>query len=382
MTVLPPAVVWDPRFRDYDFGGDHPFSETSRDLAVQLFESTLAPEERDAVAWIREVPPSSRAELERFHDRGYLDFMEEAGLIDQRVYLDRGDTPAFPGCFEASARLAGGALAALRRTLESGRPAFHPGGGLHHAHPDRASGFCVLNDLAVAIAEARSKGLKVAYLDIDAHHGDGVMYGFYGDGGVLDLDFHQDGRTLFPGTGFPSETGRGDGRGLKVNVPLPPTAGDEALLPIFRRVVPPMIREFRPDLIVLQHGVDGHVGDPLAHLQYTPSAYAEVDRTMLALAEEHSGGRLLVTGGGGYRPESVTRVLARTGRILGHLPTLADSAPLPGEWRVEFFDSIGTVAPAAWGETGSSLPSRWRPELETSLVSELEAALGRSFPRP
>ncbi len=377
------TIVWDPRFTDYDFGGDHPFSEASRSLAVRLLELSLDVPDAPDVAWIRSVVPSGRPELSTFHATPYLDFVERAGAYEERLYLDQGDTPAFPGCYEAAARLVGGATVALERTLESRRPAFHPGGGLHHAHPGRASGFCVFNDVAVAIAAAIARGLRVCYLDIDAHHGDGVMYGFYDCGRLLDIDVHQDGRTLFPGTGFPNETGRGDGAGAKVNLPLPPTAGDEALLSLVRRVVPPLLESFRPELIVAQHGVDGHWGDPLARLQYTPEAYAQIDRWLLEWSQRYSDGRLLVTGGGGYRAESVGRVLARTGRILMDPDSVpADGVALPEPWRLEFFETIGTEAPPVWAEPATPLPSRWRPEHGDRLVAELEAAIGIRFPGP
>ncbi len=376
------TVVWDERFCEYDFGPGHPFSERSRELAVGLLETVFPPGEGGPVEWLRSVPPAERASLERFHRPQYLAHVEAASVARETVLLDAGDTPAFPGCYEASARIVGGADRGLGTTLEAGRPAFHPAGGLHHAHPDRASGFCIFNDVAVAVARAVGEHRKVAYLDIDAHHGDGVMYGFYESGRVLDIDFHQDGRTLFPGTGFPTECGRHDGAGLKVNVPLPPGAGDGALRPLFHRIVPPLLRSFRPDVIVLQHGVDGHVGDALARLQYTPAAYADVDRTVLALAGELTGGRLLVTGGGGYRAESVSRVLARAGTILAQGDVPDDAAALPARWREEYRAALGATAPRTWGEHPRPAPSAWRREDEEKLVGVLESELGVRLPRP
>jgi acetoin utilization protein AcuC len=380
MPPEPLTVVWDPRFLDYDFGPDHPFSERSRELAVHLLESVLGPDDAGAVEWAREVAVVPREVLETFHRAGYLDFVEEAGLRDAGGMLDRGDTPAFPGCYEAAARLVGGALRAMSAVSAGRGPAFHPAGGLHHAHPDRASGFCVFNDVAIVVREAVRRGQRVAYVDLDAHHGDGVMYGLYDDGRVLDIDFHQDGRTLFPGTGFPHETGRGDGAGLKVNLPLPPLAGDAALLPLFHRVAVPLLREFRPDVIVVQHGVDGHVGDALAQLQYTPAAYDVVDRSLRDLASELCDGRLVVTGGGGYNAASVSRVLARTAVTLtGRQPPPA-STRLPAGWRDEFTRATGEAAPRAWGEHDRVLRSAWSSDDESALIRTLSAALGRRFP--
>jgi acetoin utilization protein AcuC len=326
------------------------------------------------------VAVASRPTLETFHRPGYLEFVEQASGLAKEILLDTGDTPSFPGCYEATARIVQGAVDALDDTLEHRHPAFHPSGGLHHAHPDRASGFCIFNDVAIAVAHALGKGHRVAYVDIDAHHGDGVMYGFYDSGKVLDIDFHQDGRTLFPGTGFPHETGRGDGAGLKVNLPLPPGAGDEALVPLFRRVVPPLLRKFRPDVIILQHGVDGHYGDEIAHLQYSPAGYAEIDRMILALAREITGGRLLVAGGGGYRAESVSRVLARAGLILADLPAPEDHAALPHAWREEFASTFRRAAPRTWADREELDPSPWTEVDEKQLMGQLESRLGEKFP--
>jgi acetoin utilization protein AcuC len=208
------------------------------------------------------------------------------------------------------------------------------------------------------------------------------MYGFYDSGKVLDIDFHQDGRTLFPGTGFPYEVGRGDGAGLKANLPFPPGAGDEALLPTFRRVVPTLLRQFRPDVIVLQHGVDGHFGDQIAHLQYSPKAYAEVDRMSLELANELTHGRLLVTGGGGYRAESVSRVLARAGVILAGLPEPPEHAPLPASWRKEFRSTFGHDAPSTWSDAWEPDPSPWTESDERNLLAQLESQLGSKMSVP
>lgn len=381
MTARRLTVIWDERFRKYDFGAGHPFQMSSRALAARLLEATLAPE--SGVEWIREIDPVSKAQLSTFHTPEYLALVERSSSGTRPVFLDTGDTPAFPGCWEASGRVASATLGAVALTRERDAPVFQPSGGLHHAHPDRASGFCIFNDVALAVRRGLDEGDRVAYLDIDAHHGDGVMYGFFDSGRVLDIDFHQDGRTLFPGTGFPSETGQGDGEGFKVNLPLPPGAGDEALVPLFRRVVPPLVREFRPDLIVLQHGMDGHVGDRLAGLQYTPEGYATVLDELLDLSRELGRSRLLVTGGGGYTPENVARGLARAGhRLAGSASGPGREDPLPIAWRAEFQRETGEVAPLDWSIPPQRLPSPWNAAAEEQLVGDLESALGRRFPRP
>ena len=376
------SVIWDDRFLDYDFGPDHPFTERSRGLAVRLLAQLVPPDPVGPIRWVDRIEPAAPDALASFHHPEYLRSVEVASGQDAPVLLDRGDTPSFPGCYEAAARIAAGADRAYALVGEQRRPAFHPAGGLHHAHPDRASGFCIFNDLAIVIARAIREHRRVAYIDIDAHHGDGVMYGFYRSGQVLDIDFHQDGRTLFPGTGFPHESGRGDGGGLKVNVPLPPGAGDEALRPLFRRIVPPLVRAYRPDLIILQHGVDGHANDALAQLQYTPAAFSEIDRTVLELSREVARGRLLVSGGGGYRAASVSRVMARAGAILAGIGPPDDATPTPMDWRQEYQRIFGEPAPSVWAEPVPAEPSPWNRDDESRLVKELETRLGQRFPSP
>ena len=379
MTAAGLTVIWDERFLDYGFGPDHPFTERSRELAVRLLQAAIPPESLQ-IEWIDRVEPAPRSLLESFHRPEYLDFVAAASRAEEPPTLDGGDTPAFSGCYETSARLVAGTVRALDLVLDEQRPAFQPGGGLHHARPDHASGFCIFNDVAVAIAQAVRRGRRIAYIDIDAHHGDGVMYGFYDSGQVLDIDFHQDGRTLFPGTGFPNETGRGDGAGLKVNVPLLPGAGDAVFLPIFRRIVPPLLRSFRPDLMVVQHGLDGHFRDLLARLQYTRKTYIEVDHTLRALAREVAGGRLLVTGGGGYHHVPVSRALARAGLIFSGGEPPDEQVELPEKWRSNFTSRTGEPAPRTWGEGPPAPPSSLGPEVAERLVAVLEQELGRRFP--
>jgi len=374
------GYVWDERFLEYDFGPDHPFTQRSRRLAVRLLQEVLDAAPNSAVEFRDEVPVAPYEYLEAFHEPEYLELVRRAGLSDAPGFLDQGDTPSFPGCYEASARIVSGAAWAVETTLATRHPTFHPAGGLHHAHPGRASGFCIFNDLGLAIVEAARAGRKVAYIDIDAHHGDGVMYGLYESGAVLDIDFHQDGRTLFPGTGFPEETGSGDGAGLKVNVPLPPGSGDELLLPLFRRLVPPLLRSYRPDLIVLQHGADGHAGDPLTNLEFTSRSYDEIDRLVLDLGAELCQSRVVVAGGGGYRPESVARVLARAGIAALGLELPAGDDPLPMAWSEEFEAEWGRTAPRSWIDPAARQPLHVLAHSGEDLVRALERSLGRVFP--
>lgn len=373
-AVCPVTVSWDHRFLQYEFGLGHPFTERSRRLAVTLlveagfFTNDAVPRVLDD-----DCPLASREQLERFHTSQYLDELRSISDSGERKFLDAGDTPSFPGCFDAAARIAGATIRATERALAHPHAhALQPSGGLHHARPGAASGFCILNDVACAIAAALSSGVKqVAYVDVDVHHGDGVMYGFYGDGRLLDLDVHQDPRTLWPGTGEVTETGTGDGAGLKVNVPLAPGSGDDALLRTVEAVFLPRIREFRPRLIVLQTGVDGCAGDPLAGLRYSVAGYRVAVSRIHRVAHE-IGAALVETGGGGYVPANVSRALAGAAAELagGHWVHSADGR-LPERWREEFRGITGENAPTHWIDRARpEVPARADPRTER-LIAQL-----------
>ncbi|MEK7816638.1 MAG: acetoin utilization protein AcuC, partial [Actinomycetota bacterium] len=252
-------------------------------------------------------------ELALAHDPEYIGKVRElsdagaGGAYEPGWGLGTGDNPVFPGMHEASASIAGGSLAGAELVMsgEVGH-AFHFGGGLHHAQRRRASGFCVYNDAAIAIAWLRqARGVRVLYLDVDAHHGDGVQNLFYSDPGVLTISIHESGRHLFPGTGFPDESGEGEGRGYSVNLPLEPFTGDETYLNAFNELVPPLARAFAPDIIVTQNGCDSHFSDPLAHLSLTMAGFKALAAAIHGLVHEFSGGRWLALGGGGYEAYSV-----------------------------------------------------------------------------
>ena len=283
-------------------------------------------------------------ELRLFHKEDYLQFVKRASELGN-VFLDSGDTPAFKGCYESSALATGASLVAVDQVM-SGEVthAMNISGGLHHAHPGRASGFCIFNDPAVSIAYLKKKyGVKkVLYLDVDAHHGDGVMYGFYSDGGVLDIDFHEDGHHLFPGTGFTDEVGEGEGAGLKLNIPLPPFTDDDLYLPLFREIVPHAVRRFSPDVLLLQCGADSHANDLLAHLQLTTKTYIEVAKIVQKLAHEVGNGHLVVFGGGGYNQANVARAWTLVAAALTETNV---SDRTPQSWRKLFETLVGEDAP-------------------------------------
>jgi acetoin utilization protein AcuC len=249
----------------------------------------------------REPRLATRAELLRFHTEAHVQRVEhanESGL----EFLDNGDTPVFPGIYEAGAAVVGSALDGLEQVVSGHcRRTFQPVGGLHHARRDRSAGFCVFDDLGVVIETLRAKhGVqRIAYVDIDVHHGDGVFYSYESDPDVIIADVHEDGRYLYPGTGRADETGKGKAAGTKLNIPLAPGSGDREFMDAWPRVVA-HIRDHRPQFILFQAGADGLEGDPLAHLRYSPQVHAHAARSLCHLADQLCGGRIMGFGGGGY----------------------------------------------------------------------------------
>ncbi len=238
--------------------------------------------------------------LSRFHTQRYLDFVRQQSRAGEG-FLDHGDTPAFPGVFEAASMVAGSVLDAARWMLEGdNRRAFVPIGGLHHARRDAAAGFCVFNDIGITIEWLRTQDVRrIAYVDIDAHHGDGVFYSFEDDPELIFADLHEDGRFLYPGTGNATETGKGKAKGTKLNIPLEPGADDAAFHRHWPRVLE-FVRAGNPEFVILQAGADSIEGDPITHLALTPAAHAHAAARLKALAQECCAGRVLALGGGGY----------------------------------------------------------------------------------
>ncbi len=327
------GLIWDERFLDYNFGPQHPLRPIRVKLTYDLIRSKGILQQGS----VEVVKPllASREEILLFHEEDYVRLVEQYSKRGSGL-LDMGDTPAFKGCYEATSLVVGASIVATDAVMNGGLShSFNPSGGLHHAHPERASGFCIFNDPAVVIAHLKSRyNLKrIVYLDIDAHHGDGVMYGYYDDPAVLDIDFHESGNFLFPGTGFPDEIGKGAAKGLKLNIPLPPSTGDEAYLEAFEQVVPETLKRFRPEIILVQCGADGHLDDRLAHLRLTTNVYAEVVSQIHDLAHALCKGKLLLFGGGGYTLANVPRVWTVAFSALAEVKASDD---IPSEWSKEF----------------------------------------------
>jgi acetoin utilization protein AcuC len=341
-------VLWDESLIQYDFGPGHPMDPVRVALTFSLAQR-LGVLSGPSVT-MADAAPATDAELELVHDPDYIEAVRQAGrwLSAAPQYgLGTPDDPVFSGMHEASALVTGATLAAARAVWSGACDhGASISGGLHHAMRGSASGFCVYNDPAVAIKWLVAAGAsRVAYVDVDVHHGDGVQAAFYDDPRVLTISLHEHPATLFPGTGLPGETGTGEGEGYAVNVALPAGTADAGWLRAFDAVVPPLLRVFRPEILVTQHGCDSHRLDPLANLQLTVDAQRQAALWLHDLAHELCGGRWVLTGGGGY---AVVQVVPRTWT---HLLAIAAGAPVepatatPAEWRAEATRLTGERAP-------------------------------------
>ena len=293
---------------NYGFGDEHPFGVDRHDA----FQTELANAQLGTAIQYADPRRASVDELALFHTPEYIDRVSKMSQ-EGRGFLDDGDTPAYPGIFDTASDVVGATLAAVDAIMagESNR-AFVPIAGLHHAGRDHAAGFCVFNDCGIAVEHLRQNhGLKrVAYVDIDAHHGDGVFYGFEADPDLIIADIHEDGRFLYPGTGFAEETGKGKAKGTKLNIPMPPGAGDSEFDVAWARVVS-HIDDAAPEFIIFQCGADSLAGDPITHLRYTEAAHAGAAADLCELADRHCSGRIIATGGGGYNLHNLARAWTR-----------------------------------------------------------------------
>jgi acetoin utilization protein AcuC len=340
---LPAAIVWDSALLGYDLGGEHPLNPIRLELTIRLASALGVLDGVELL--VPELAPD--AEIERIHDAGYISAVREAPMVGWDVGHGLGtpDNPVFDRMHEASAMVVGSSLLAAKQIASGAtKRAASIAGGLHHAMRDRAAGFCVYNDTAVAISWLLDNGFeRIAYLDTDVHHGDGVQDAFYDDPRVLTISMHQNPLTLFPGTGFADETGGDSAQGMSVNVALPPYTDNRAWFRAFHAVVPSLLNAFQPQLLVSQCGVDTHDEDPLAALSLSVDGHREIYRTVRDLAERYAGGNWLACGGGGYQ---LLRVVPRSWTHL--IATMLDrdvdpSVSLPREWT----DMVDTIAPNA-----------------------------------
>ncbi|MGI9270660.1 MAG: acetoin utilization protein AcuC [Woeseiaceae bacterium] len=292
----------------YGFGDPHPFGFDRHDV----FQNELSDADLDSHITYASPRRATVDELLLFHSADYINFVSKKSS-EGRGYLDEGDTPAMPGIFDAASDVVGTTLAAVDAIMDGGhKRAFVPIAGLHHAAREHAAGFCVFNDCGVAVEYLRKQyGLRrIAYIDIDAHHGDGVFYGFEDDPDLIFADLHEDGRFLYPGTGAAEETGSGRARGTKLNIPMAPGAVDSDFHREWRRVES-YLDNAKPEFILFQCGADSLEGDPITHLCYTEQAHADAAAALCRIADKHCGGRIIGTGGGGYNRENLARAWTR-----------------------------------------------------------------------
>ncbi|MEU5917046.1 acetoin utilization protein AcuC [Streptomyces sp. NPDC047141] len=342
-------LMWDEAVTQYDFGSEHPMDPVRLALTMSLVRAYGLDRAVDVVA----AKPAGESTLRLVHREDYVAAVRAASAdprhADQAYGLGTVDDPAFSGMHEVSALIAGQSVGAAEAVWRGeAAHAVNFAGGLHHAMPGAASGFCIYNDASLAIARLLELGAeRVAYVDVDVHHGDGVQAAFWEDPRVLTVSLHEHPRTLFPQTGWPEETGApGPGEGGAVNVALPAGTGDAGWLRAFHAVVPELLADFRPQVLVTQHGADTHFEDPLAHLAVSLDAQRAVQEACHELAHEHAEGRWVALGGGGYAvvdvvPRSWTHLVG----IAAHAP-VDPASVIPESWRDEVYARTRQRGPA------------------------------------
>ncbi|MEU4150398.1 acetoin utilization protein AcuC [Streptomyces sp. NPDC026659] len=340
-------LMWDEAVTGYDFGPDHPMAPVRLELTRRLVSALGLDKELDIVA----APPAGESTLRLVHREDYIDAVKAASAdpraADGSYGIGTVDDPAFAGMHEVSALIAGQSVAAAEAVWRGDvEHAVNFAGGLHHAMPGGAAGFCVYNDAALAVARLLELGVeRVAYVDVDVHHGDGVQAAFWEDPRVLTISLHEHPRTLFPATGWPQETGAGAGEGAAVNVALPAGTGDAGWLRAFHAVVPELLADFRPQVLVSQHGADTHFEDPLAHLAVSLDAQRAVQLACHELAHAYADGKWLALGGGGY---AVVEVVPRSWTHLVGIAAGREIDPetvIPEGWRQEVYARTRQLGP-------------------------------------
>jgi acetoin utilization protein AcuC len=374
------CAIWDEGYLAYDFG-DHPMNPVRLDLTVRLARELGVLDRLDVLA----SQPASEQQLLTVHASDYLGAVREASTDPafEGYGLGTDDDPVFPGMFDASALIAGGSALAARRLLDGDvEHAVNIAGGLHHAMHGRASGFCIFNDVVLAVRTLLDAGVKkIAYVDIDVHHGDGVQAAFYGEPRVMTVSMHQDPRTLFPGTGLATEVGEGAAAGTSVNVALPPGTSDHGWLRAFHAVVPSALRAFDPDVLVTQCGCDTHHEDPLANLALSVDGQRAAIGELHRLAHELTDGKWLAVGGGGYGilrcvPRTWTHLLAEASGVPVDVET-----PVPQGW-IDHLRGRGVTAelPRYMGEGRVPYVDPWQPGGESWLDRAVWATRRAVFP--
>lgn len=374
MAAKKAVFVHSPELEKFSYPEHCPFDtdRAGRVRKVLYSMGLLSGQGRSEVA-----PAAAEVEvLRKFHPTHYLHALRTAArgrwnLEMLNMGIGTEDCPAFPGMHDYPVLAAGGTLTAAELLLSGAASvAFNPSGGFHHAGPDHASGFCYINDVALACIVLAEKGKRVLYLDVDVHHGDGVAYAFYDRSDVMTVSFHEDPEMLFPGTGFADETGTGPGGGYCVNVPLPADTYDEAYLKAFEAILPPLAGAFNPDVFVLQCGADALAGDPLAHLQLTNNVYSEVISHLLTYDKP-----ILMTGGGGYNVENTVRAWSLAWSVLCGADCDHEASVPIGGVMLESTDWQGGLRDRALAVTAEQ-----RQSVEPALNATIQAVQRKVFP--
>jgi acetoin utilization protein AcuC len=369
------ALIHSDDWRRFDYGPNHPLRMERLGLTWRLMEAYGLTRLPGAI--VREPTPAAEEDIARFHVREYLDVLKDADTgvepaLGCAYGLGAGDNPIFPGLWQAARLVAAGSMLAADM-VASGQVqrAFHFAGGLHHAMRERASGFCYVNDAVLAILTLRARGLRVAYIDIDAHHGDGVQAAFYRDPDVMTVSTHERGERLFPGTGFVNERGEGEGVGFSVNLPLEAYTDSSVYLAAFEAVVPPLVRAFKPDVIVAQLGIDSHRTDPLTHLALDVQGFAQALTRIMTLTP-----RIVALGGGGYDVTNVARGWTAAWAAL-------NERALPAELPAAFAEDarrFGFRSQLLWDAPAAPLPDEMERAVRDYADRQVDAVQRTIFP--
>lgn len=369
------VLVYGPSQYPYKFNETHPFHPLRLELTYSLLEELGAVQNQPLI----QPSAATKTELELIHDPRFIEAVIAGGegrLPDSAAEaygLKTEDTPLFPHMHEAAAHLVGGTLRACDAVLADGYlHAFHLGGGLHHGFRGRASGFCIYNDSSIAIEYMRQKyGVRILYVDTDAHHGDGVQWAFYDDPDVCTLSLHETGRYLFPGTGHVTEKGSGKGYGFSINVPLDAFTEDESFLDVYQSAFTEVADFFKPDIIVTQNGADAHYLDPLSHLHVSMNVYREIPRLAHQLAHTYCGGKWVAVGGGGYdKWRVVPRAWALIWLEMSGQTAFANDH-VPQAWIDKWKDKAEETLPTTWTDaTIPEIPRRKEITAKNNLTLE------------
>ncbi|UCD01816.1 MAG: acetoin utilization protein AcuC [Promethearchaeota archaeon] len=381
------ALIYTEEYQKYNFGKDHPLRPLRLELTYSLMEKLkLLEHERLTI-----IKPriATQQEIETIHSPQYVEVVKKLSenpkdktVTPYRYNLGPGDNPIFKGMYEASAIICGASIITAEKVWKDDeyKIAFNPAGGLHHAIRDKASGFCIFNDIGVAIKYLKKlkKDIRIAYLDIDCHHGDGVQWLFYDDPNVLTVSYHQDGRYLFPSTGFINETGEGEGKGFSINFPLIPGTNNKNFINLFRKTAPKILEVYAPDILITQLGVDTYFNDPQTQMGFSLSVYRDIAQTMKTCAREYCQNKWVALGGGGYLLTAVPRAWTL---FLARMLDVELENKLPDSWIKEVKEKVPYEdTPYVLWDRGEIVEVEWlsHPEVAKKIIDYTKSLIDLS----